>query len=154
MKRKSYTIKELETAMKIIYGENAGLEIVEPIICLLGGAVQEIRGFHNNAALIFYKEVPNDWSPAVDSAERVRSAMNDGNMVVQLPTKKFNFFGEDTTIRSYLPCMKYAPHFIPHIDIKSVCEQEIDAKFLKKHNALCDILYCIDHSFEEHKPNF
>lgn len=132
---KTATIKELEQAIKSLYGDEAELEMVEPIICLPygEGSIEEVASFEGGVALIFHKQKFN-YDAQMDTIDLVKRAQEKGEVVALIPKSQTEFLGKDSTERDWNRiCVKYGePIFvIPHLQMDSVAGEQIDVKKLK-----------------------
>lgn len=138
MEKQKITFRQLEAALKQLYGESACLDIVEPVIFMPGlDRVEEVKSFDNKLALILYKEKP-DYYPMEDSIDLVKKARKEGHIVVPIPTSDAPFLSADATVRtSERLCLKYLgfEFVIPKIKISSIYDETISRKTLLKNGA-------------------
>lgn len=158
---KEYLIKDLETQLKKMYGDEAKIEIVEPLV-LGNGWIDEIRAFDGKVFIILHKNKESytfDCPLMEDPKEKIKLADKHNAIIFPIPHKELPLLSEDKVKREYKICAKFViPFYYPEIDIDSVKDFGIDEKYInpaaEHYKELKEIIKRINTSEKDDESDF
>ena len=134
--KKKYTLKQIEDAMKEIYGAEASIEIIMPVALSLDGQnIYPISEFDDQIIMILNKSSKDVYCPLKTTKDLVKEAIEKGNIVLLLPNETTDeLIRKDKTSFDYSNvCFAFPelPHIIPKVKVDTVYHAELSEEYLK-----------------------